>query len=313
MNDLLKSLKSLAEESRLRLVALLLEGGERPVNELARILGQSQPRVSHHLKVLSDAAIVERYAEGAFVFYRISQGAAGLFAVHLLNEYGKDILSLLDRRALEDQMAQQNEIASGYFDQHAQEWDSLRAGQIDEAMINNQILSLIPKQTKINNALDIGTGTGAMLMLLAPFIVEGEGIDLSKPMLDLARARIGRMGHHHCLVRQGDMHRMTYLENSFDLVVMNMVLHFSDQPERALKEAARVLRPNGIMILADFAPHQREELRSHQSHRRLGFPQDELIAMVETCKLSLFSAQTIENEKQGKFLPVHLLGFKKNV
>ncbi|MFK7865894.1 MAG: ArsR/SmtB family transcription factor [Alphaproteobacteria bacterium] len=312
MDELLKWLKALGEISRLRLVALLHEGGERPVNELVRIMGQSQPRVSHHLKSLSDAGIVERYSEGAFVFYRLSSGAAGEFVRKILQAQGTDFLEAKDRRALENQMEAQNAAATHYFDQHAEEWDRLRAGQIDEDAVNKAIFPLIKPYFPIEKFLDVGTGAGAMLQLLAPYVKAGEGVDLSRPMLELARARLAMNGDHHCRVRQADMHHMGYEDDYFQLVIMNLVLHFSDQPERAVKEAARVLAQDGIFIITDFAPHQQETLRQSQTHRWLGFSQEQISMLCRDLPVSLLHALRLDPQPNSTQLPIHVMLFKKH-
>ncbi len=308
-NNLLKWMKALAEESRMRLIVLLSEGGERPVNELALLMDQSQPRVSHHLRVLSEAGIIERRNEGAFVFYRLSHDSGGIFARNLL-ETNQDFFEFeKDMRALEQHIEAQNSKATTYFDQHAEEWHYLRSVQINETALHQALKQLVVPHAPVEHLLDIGTGTGDMLTLLSDQIKNGEGIDLSRHMLDLARARLSGKGAYHCRVRLGDMHRMHYEANQFNMVIMNMVLHFSDHPERAIKEAVRVLAPKGHLIFTDFIPHSHEEYRLQQTHSRLGFDKKTICDLFEQAGLVLDHSETIDGLPESSQLSIYLMLF----
>lgn len=303
-SQILKLLKVLSDASRLKLVALLAAGGERTVGELAQIMGQSQPRVSHHLRLLSEAGVVDRNPEGAFVFYRLQiypkshpRDPLGLISqlVGLINQQANlpdspppiDHLSLLssaDRRALQRIIDQQHQLATDYFDDHAEQWDAFRATQLNEERVNQEILKLLIG-TNYESILDIGVGTGAMLELLAKAALVAEGIDLSRQMLAIARAKLSQKSYHHCHVRQGDMSRLPQQNDSFDLITMHQVLHFSDHPEAALAEATRVLKIGGTLLLVDFAPHQEEWLRHQHSHRHLGFSEETMHSLVKPLAL----------------------------
>jgi ubiquinone/menaquinone biosynthesis C-methylase UbiE len=119
--------------------------------------------------------------------------------------------------------------------------------------------------------LDLGTGTGRMLELFGPHIERGLGIDLSQPMLAVARSRLERAGLRHVSVRQADIYDLALPRDGFDVVLIHQVLHYLEDGARAIAEAARVLRPGGRLLVIDFAPHDLEFLREEHAHRRLGF------------------------------------------
>ena len=130
---------------------------------------------------------------------------------------------------------------------------------------------------RIGRLLDIGTGTGRLLELLAPRAESATGIDASREMLALARARLTERGlGGHCAVRQGDLYRLPFADAAFDVVTLQMVLHYAEDPAAALAEAARVLRPDGVLAIADLAPHARPELSAQHAHRWPGFAEPQL-------------------------------------
>ena len=275
MNALLPALRAIAEPTRLRILWLCARG-ELSVTELAQVLGQSQPRISRHLKLLSEAGLLERFREGSWVFHRIARDGLGADVAQqilsLINDDDPDIMMDADRLAeVKDERAK---LAADYFSANAANWDRIRTLHIDDHDVEGVLRELFPDTAK--DMLDIGTGTSRMLELFADRIESGHGIDLSHNMLTIARANLERAKVHHCSVRQGDLYQLPYPPQSFDVVTIHQVLHFMDEPGRAIREAARVLRPNGLLLLVDFAPHTREEFRSDYSHRRLGFSEAEV-------------------------------------
>jgi ArsR family transcriptional regulator len=256
MDQLLEALRAVAEPSRLRLLALCAEG-EFTVSELVQIIGQSQPRVSRHLKQLSDAGLLERLPEGSWVFYRLARESAG-------GRLARDIVRRVRAAA-----------AQGYFRANAARWDQIRSLQVDDHHVEAQLLALLPP-AGVSNLLDVGTGTGRVLELYGAQGVEGVGIDLSHDMLSVARANLARAGLSNVYVRQGDMYRLPWPGPAFDAVTFHQVLHFADEPAAAIAEAGRVLRPGGRLVIVDFAPHDVELLRREHAHRRLGFADGEV-------------------------------------
>ncbi|HEY2540604.1 MAG TPA: metalloregulator ArsR/SmtB family transcription factor [Stellaceae bacterium] len=277
MEHLLAALRAVAEPTRLRLIALCARGGELTVSELTQILGQSQPRVSRHLKLLCEAGVLERFREGSWAFYRLSQaGPAGAFARRLAAECDEaDPTLALDLQRLAAIKRQRAEHAADYFRANAARWHSIRSLYIDEREVEAALVDIIGR-ADVHNLLDIGTGTGRILEILAGLVGQALGIDQSREMLAMARVMLERAGLENARVRLGDMYQLALADASFDAVIIHQVLHYADRPAAAIAEAARVLRPGGILVVVDFAPHGLEFLREEHAHRRLGFADSEV-------------------------------------
>ncbi len=276
MNHLLAALRAVAEPTRLRLVVLCARG-ELTVSELTQILGQSQPRVSRHLKLLCDAGLLDRFREGSWVFYRLSQSSpASALARQLVAACGaSDPTIVLDLQRLSAIKQQRADLASAYFRENAAQWHRIRSLYVDEREVEAALVEIIAA-TDPHDLLDIGTGTGRMLEILAPRVEHALGIDQSREMLSVARVNLERAGLANGRVRRDDMYQLALPDASFDAVVVHQVLHYADRPAMAIAEAARVLRPLGILVLVDFAPHTLEFLRDEHAHRRLGFGDGEI-------------------------------------
>lgn len=276
MDQLLKMLRAAAEPSRLRLLRLCADG-EFAVNELVRILGQSQPGVSRHLKVLCDAELLDRQTDGTWAFYRVSRTAEAASVVdHLLALLPTEDATLqqdLDR--LGEIKEDRRHVAQAYFETVAREWDAIRTLYVAEEEIERALVACLADR-ELGALLDIGTGTGRLLRLLGSRADRGEGIDTSRRMLEVAQANLEAAGLENCEVRHADMYRLPFEDGAFDTLTVHQVLHFADAPAAVVSEAARVLRPGGRFAIVDFAPHEREELRKKFRHRRLGFA-DEVI------------------------------------
>ncbi len=271
MEVLLTGLRAAAEPTRLRLMALCAHA-ELTVSELVQILGQSQPRVSRHLKLLCEAGLLDRFREGTWAFYRLSErGRCAELAQGLIDLIPDDDPALaLDLQRLEAVKRSNADRAAAYFRANAEEWDKIRSLHIAEDKVESALKAQFRDQ-KMRDFLDIGTGTGRVLELFGPRVERGVGVDLSREMLTVARANLQRAGLRHCQVRQGDMYQLPFGDASFDGAVIHQVLHFAENPGEAIAEAARTLRPGGQLVVVDFAPHDLEELRTDHQHRRLGF------------------------------------------
>ena len=276
MEHLLAALRAIAEPTRLRLVVLCARG-ELTVSELTQILGQSQPRVSRHLKLLCDAGLLDRFREGSWVFYRLSRSTpAGALARQLVAACGEsDSTIVLDLQRLAAIKRQRSDLASAYFRDNAPHWHNIRSLYVDEREVEAALTEIIDA-VRPRDLLDIGTGTGRILEIVGSRVELALGIDQSREMLAVARVNLERAGLENSSVRLGDMYRLALPDASFDAVVIHQVLHFADRPAEAIAEAARVLRPNGILVLVDFAPHALEFLRDEHAHRRLGFADGEV-------------------------------------
>lgn len=267
-------LRGAAEPTRLRILALLAQA-ELTVSDLTEILRQSQPRISRHLKLLMEAGLVHRAREGSWAFFRIPEDDAGADLVRLVlgRLDADDPMAARDDERLHAVRAAREEAAQAYFRAHAGEWDRIRELHVTDADVEAALEEVLVDRP-FRSLLDLGTGTGRILELLAPQIERGLGIDLSPAMLAMARARLDRTELRHCSVRQGDLFDLPVPRDSFDVVIIHQVLHFLDDGAGAIAEAARVLRPGGRLVIVDFAPHEVEFLRERHAHRRLGFPAD---------------------------------------
>lgn len=287
LSQTVDALRAAGEQTRMRILALLREG-DLAVGELVQILSLSQPRLSHHLKVLSAAGLVERLPEGAWVFYRAtSQGAASRFLDQLFQTLDTSDADLLrDREALESIREDRAAAASSYFAQMADTWDTVRALHYPNDAIESAVIERVG-QGPFDQVIDIGTGTGRMLTLLAPFARRAEGIDLSHQMLTVARANLDASGVTNARVRKGDAAATPFPDASADLVIVHQVLHYVDAPKRVLAEAGRLLRPGGRLVVVDFAPHGLEFLRDKHGHRRLGIRHDAMVDWSDAAGLVL--------------------------
>ncbi|TMJ56237.1 MAG: metalloregulator ArsR/SmtB family transcription factor [Alphaproteobacteria bacterium] len=285
MEHLLAALRAVAESTRLRLVVLCARG-ELTVSELTQILGQSQPRVSRHLKLLCEAGLLDRFREGSWVFYRLSRASpAGALARQLVAACGEaDPTIALDLQRLAAIKRQRSDLASAYFRDNAPHWHNIRSLYVDEREVEAALIEILDA-VRPRDLLDIGTGTGRILEIVGSRVELALGIDQSREMLAVARVNLERAGLENGSVRLGDMYRLALPDASFDAVVIHQVLHYADRPAAAIAEAARVLRPNGILVLVDFAPHALEFLRDEHAHRRLGFADSEVAEWCEAAGL----------------------------
>ena len=281
---LLAGLEAAGEETRLRILCLLGEA-ELTVSELVAILGQSQPRVSRHLKLLVEAGLAERQREGAWAFFRLAD-EGGAFARDLFRRLDPTDPTLeADRIRLEAAREARRKQAATYFAEQAGDWDRIRALHAPEERVEATLNSMIGDKP-FRSLLDLGTGTGRMLELLAPRAVRAVGIDQSAAMLALARSRIDQANLRNVHLRQGDIYAPPVERDGYDLVVIHQVLHFLDDPARALKEAARALAPGGRLVVVDFDAHAQEFLRTDFAHRRLGFASDEIAGFLAEAGLT---------------------------
>jgi ubiquinone/menaquinone biosynthesis C-methylase UbiE len=279
--------QALADPTRLRILALL-RSMELSVGELAQLLGQSQPRVSRHVRILSDSGLVGRRKEGSWVYLQLAEPGR----TELLFEFGDDIdpeagqLFAADAGRLEMIRADRAEAARRYFEAHAASWESVRALHVEDAKVERAIADLLSGRP-IGALLDIGTGTGRMLELFAPSADSAIGIDRSSEMLRLARVNLDEAGVSGASLRQGDMQAIPLGDSSANSIILHQVLHYAQQPGAAIAEAARVLAPDGQLLVIDFAQHDRLDLKDQDTHLRLGFADDAMRGWFSAAGLTL--------------------------
>jgi demethylmenaquinone methyltransferase/2-methoxy-6-polyprenyl-1,4-benzoquinol methylase/ArsR family transcriptional regulator len=294
----LASLAAAGEISRLRLLVLLAEA-ELTVTELVTILRQSQPRISRHLKLLVESGLVERNREGAWAFFRLSdQGPPAALARDAVARLDpNDPVLAADRGRLAEVRDERNRAAARYFASQAKDWNRIRALHVPEEQVDRAISELVGRD-RLGAVLDLGTGTGRMLEIIAPHADRAVGIDQSRAMLNVARARLDQAGLRNVQLRQGDLYALPVERDAYDLVVLHQVLHYLDDPSRAIREAARALRPAGRLLIVDFAPHLQEQLRAVHAHRRLGFAAAEVSGYLRDAGLELLQQRDLAPEQE---------------
>ncbi|WP_424810975.1 ArsR/SmtB family transcription factor [Roseococcus sp. YIM B11640] len=309
MDALLSQLRAAAEPTRLRLLALCARGAFC-VTELCAVLGQSQPRLSRHLKLLTEAGLLERIPEGPNAYFQVPAGA-GLVRILLARLPEEEPVLQSDRRQAARIAAERARAASDAFQRDGMDWDEMRALGLDAGAIEAALLEALPPH--IDTLLDIGTGTGRLLELVAERTRRALGVDASREMLALARARLSERGlAERCTVRQADMYRLPLADGSFDAVTLQMVLHYAEEPQAALAEAARVLRPGGTLLVADLAPHGEAALLDRYVHRWPGFDDAEMAGWLGEAGCAIASVGDIGGPLRVRIwraekLPAHAL------
>ena len=292
-------LRAAGEPSRLRIVALLARE-ELAVMELCQIMDQSQPRVSRHLRLLTASGLVERFPDGGWAFYRLASDSGGRAILDqvlaIVDEH--DAALMRDRDRLTAVRAERAAKAQSYFERNAPLWDQLRSLYVSETDVEDAILAAAP-EGPIDGLIDLGTGAGRMLTLLAGRARFALGLDLSHQMLNIARLRVAEAGLQHCELRHGDVFSTGLPDRSAALVVMHQVLHYLSEPATAVAEAARLVSPGGRLLVIDFAPHGLEYLREAHQHRRLGFPDEEMARWMAAAGLKRPRVTTLPASSAG--------------
>lgn len=298
MEDFLTSLRAAAEPTRMRILALCARGAFC-VSELVTILGQSQPSLSRHLRLLVEAGLLRRQQEGVFSWFALPEAASpdGQLARLLVARLpAEDPVLAADRRLAVQTLAERARIASESFRAQGADWDEmtalgLPAGAVETALVN--VAGPLP----LGRVLDIGTGTGRVLELLGPRAEMGLGIDASAQMLKLARSRLAQAGLAHCTLRQADMYRLPLPDGGrtegFDRTILQMVLHHAEDPDFVLREAARVTRTGGKIIVVELAAHTAHALAEKLAHRHRGFMEARMRGMLQAAGLSVHGTVTL--------------------
>ena len=299
LNEMVDVLKAVAETTRLRIL-FLLDKGDLTVSDLTKILGQSQPRVSRHLRLLTEANLIERYQEGAWAYFSLS-------SCSLRQEMLNTVLEHIDRRDnfIEGDMARLDEVkkersraAAAYFSKNAHDWDKLRLLHVPDNTVEQTMVELVGT-TPFQSMLDIGTGTGSLLKLFSPLYTRAIGIDNNRDMLAVARVNLDKAGISNAQVRLGDVANLPVENETFNLVTIYQVLHFLSDPESAIFEAARVMRPGARLIIVDYAPHELEYLREKYAHIRMGFSDSQMADWLDKAGLTLEKTLSFQPQQNG--------------
>ena len=291
---------------------MLLRAMELSVGEIAQVLAQSQPRVSRHVRILIDAGLAERRKEGSWVFLRLGGRARTEPLFQLLDRWaeidGDNPWVAADAARLAAVRADRAAAAERYFASHAGVWDALRSLHVAESEVEAAIaraLGAVARGRPIGRLVDVGTGTGRMIELFGRQADKALGIDRSPEMLRLARAKLAQAGLDAVELRQGDMYALPLASHSADTVIIHQVLHYAQNPAAAVAEAARLLAPGGRLLIVDFAPHEREELRATDAHVRLGFADEAMLKHIEEAGLD---GRVVEHLEGGELTVTIWLG-----
>ena len=302
-----KIFASLADPTRLRIL-MLLRAMELSVGEIAQVLGQSQPRVSRHVKILVDAGLAERHKEGSWVFVGLGARTRVEPLFQLLERWagldGDNRQFPADAARLAAVRADRAAAAERYFALHAQDWDALRSLHVAESEVEAAIARALGP-APIGRLIDIGTGTGRMIELFGPGADQSLGVDRSPEMLRLARVKLAEAGLDSAELRQGDMYALPLPSGSAETVIIHQVLHYAQNPAAAVAEAARLLTAGGRLLIVDFAPHEREELRARDAHARLGFADEAILKHLEEAGLA---GRVVEHLEGGELTVTIWLG-----
>jgi ArsR family transcriptional regulator len=285
-------LKALADPCRLRLVAVLLRG-EFTVQELTRMFGMGQSRISRHLKILTEAGVLSVKRQGTWSYYRA--GEDNRFFSAIRPAFEEELEHLPERRedmaALASVLEGRRRRSQEFFDTHARQWDSLSRTMLPVPEYLDRLVALVPTVTTL---VEIGVGTGSLLQDLAGRAEEVVGVDHSPAMLDQARRRLAAAGLTGIDLRLGEMTHLPFADGGAGCVVANMVLHHAADPLSVLGEIARVLLPGGSVVIADLARHEREWVREQLADQWLGFEEDELLAWLQGAGLQVAESQRVK-------------------
>lgn len=284
-DETVDALRAAGEPTRLRILSLLA-AEELSVMELGRILEQSQPRVSRHLKLMTEAGLIERFPDGAWVFYRLAtEGAHRRLVDSVLDLVCETSQPERDFQRLEEVRAERADAALAYFERIAPRWDEIRSLYVPEKTVEAAV-ELAAGDGPFERVADLGTGSGRMLTLFGPKAKHAVGLDLSQQMLNIARANVARAGLDRVELRHGDIFSTRLPSACADLVLVHQVLHYLSDPGAAVAEAARIVAAGGKLLIVDFAPHDLEFLRAEHRHRRLGFSDEEMGRWLDEAGLS---------------------------
>lgn len=300
---------ALGEETRLRIFFLCKEA-ELTLTDLCQVLAQSQPRVSRHLRILRQAGLLEKHAIGQNMFFRaVRRRPLTLNLIDLIEKHAAKHIHLetdtLRMHAMLD-------VRATYSDSLARNISTVEESASFSAPSDKSaflMLASLAKQTgMIGRWLDIGCGSGELLAALAAYCVEAVGIDRSKERIAIARTRLTRAGHKHCSLRLADLYSIPSPNESFDFITLHRVLNQTEDPERAVTEAARLLTLEGTLAVIDYTKHSHTNLRDQFGHRWLGFTASELSNWAMIAGLGVKKHTTLSGDQVDS----HLMVFHKN-
>ena len=300
LENTIQAMKALGEETRLRIMSLLAHS-ELNVQDIAVILGQSQPRISRHLKLLDDSGLIRRIREGNWVYCKLNHNTDFIKLIHLIDNkvFTSDEKIQLDLLRLKELKDQRQIESIDYFNRIARDWDQISKLHVNSDHIEKNIIDILRDRNHYKKIIDFGTGTGRMLEILDGYYNEAVGIDNNHHMLSIARSRIDALELKKCEIRYSDITKTLFSSNSVDLIIIHQVLHYFDNPSDVIKEASRLLKINGEVFIVDFSSPSIELLRSKLSHRRLGFSSDQMNELFEKNNIEVLGFRELKMQRDS--------------
>ena len=296
--------KSLSDSTRLRIIGLLKDN-ELNVNEIVSLLNMGQSRVSRHLKILSDAGLLASRKEGLRVFYSLArEGFWGRISGSVFDELAGVAECRDDAARLRTHLSERAERGMEYFNTIAADWNRIRRIILGGLDLDSKILGCIGRGMVV---ADLGCGSGELAFKLLTKADRVIGVDRSPAMLAEAR-RLLDQSNGRIDLRLGELDHLPLLNAEADTVVISMVLHYLDEQQQAVNEASRVLRPGGLLVIAELKNHENEKMRSVYGHRRLGFSKQTVGGWIKSAGLVL---KRHKNFKAGEGLTAVIYAAEK--
>ena len=297
MPSIVKILRAAAEPSRLRIL-LLLKEEELSVAELQEILTMGQSSISTHLSQLKQAELVEDRRTGKNNLYRLpaASPAGGGPLEEILAQAQQEIPeAAADRAAMRRVVKKRQDKMRAFFDEMAGRLGKDYVPGKSWKSMAEAFLHLLPPMT----IADLGSGDGGSAVLLSRSAVQVIGVDASEKMLEVARDQALRAGASNVDFRLGEMEELPIDDASVDLVFFSQSLHHAAHPERALREAARILRPGGRIVILDLAKHRFEEARELYADEWLGFSEAEMEEMLAGASFIDVRASIVDRDPEA--------------
>src|SRR5262245_42091536 len=295
---ILDHLTALSDATRSRIL-LLLDRHELTVSELCNIVQLPQSTVSRHLKALVGSGWITSRAEGTSHLYTLTRDeldpAARRLWLLVREQVGSTPASTQDQRRLMAALAARRTKSQEFFTSSVGQWDRLREELFGDRF-HLEALGALADSGWI--AGDLGCGTGQVSAALAPFVARVIAIDSSAAMLQAAKRRLA--GVENVELRRGDLEALPVDDSRLDVALLMLVLHHVPEPEKALAEVARVLRPGGRAIVGDMLPHDRESYRQQMGHVWLGFPEEHVRRMLTEAGLGQIRVVALAPDSRAK-------------
>jgi len=291
--SLLTELKAMADPTRLRLL-VILDNEELSVNELVRVLGMAQSRISRHLSILKEAGLVKQRRESTWSYYSVPEDVPDPALLQTLRESPiyKSILNG-EKPRIQRVLKERKAKLTHFFDKIAEDWDDIRADYLGLKVRNRALAGLLPSDWVV---ADVGCGTGWLLLALAPLVKKAIGVDNSMEMLRVAKRNAKQRKLTNVEFIHADMDNLPLPDSCLDGLTASIVLHHAEDPTKTAKEWARVLKPGGKVSIVEFEKHNHEWLKDEMSDIWLGFHPRELINFFKNAGFEEVKVEPVHDE-----------------